>query len=55
VPHADVETPAREVVEERQLGRQPDRVAQASWSTAKPMRIREVRAATTLANGIGSQ
>ncbi len=27
----------------------------ASWSTAKPMRIRDVRAATALANGIGSQ
>ena len=27
----------------------------ASWITAKPIRIREVRAATTLANGMGSQ
>ena len=27
----------------------------ASWITAKPIRIRDVRAATTDANGIGSQ
>ena len=27
----------------------------ASWITAKPMRIRDVRAATAVANGMGSQ
>ncbi len=27
----------------------------ASWITAKPRRMRDVRAATTLAKGIGSQ
>src|SRR5713101_5590014 len=55
VADADVESAARQVVEERQLGRQADRMAQGELSTAKPIRIRDVRAATTLANGIGSQ
>jgi len=55
VPHPDVETAVREIVEEGQLRGQADRVGRASCRTAKPIRIREVRGATTLASGMGSQ
>src|SRR5262249_19184371 len=47
---ADVEAPATQVVEQRELNREADRII-----TAKPMRIRDVFAARAPAKGIGSQ